>query len=162
MSGGQSGNESREAAVEPRTTKPAEQSILALMAEYCDSIDRGDLDGCAALFRNGRWGIAGQLAEGEAAVRALLANVTLYDGLPLTRHLMSNVLIEVAADGDHASARSCIMVMQAVPPDFALQAIFIGSYRDSFVREKQQWCFRERVIVPDLVGDLSRHRSDMV
>ena len=139
----------------------AEQCILALMAEYCDSIDRGDLDGCAALFRGGRWGIAGELAEGEVAVRALLANVALYDGLPRTRHLMSNLLIEVAADGNHAHSRSCIMVMQAAP-GFALQPIFIGSYHDVFVRENEQWCFRERVIVPDLVGDLSRHRSDMV
>ncbi len=158
MSGGPAGD----AAIETAATRRAEQHILALMAEYCDSIDRGDLDACAALFRGGRWGIAGELAEGEAAVRALLANVTLYDGVPLTRHLMSNVLIEVAADGNHASARSCTMVMQAVPPDFALQPIFIGSYHDVFVREREQWCFRERVIVPDLVGDLSRHRSDMV
>jgi len=140
----------------------AEQRILALMAEYCDSIDRGDLDSCAALFRGGRWGITGDLAEGEPQVRALLANVTLYDGLPLTRHLMSNVLIKIAEDGDQATARSCITVMQAVPPDFPLQAIFIGSYHDVFAREAGQWCFRERVIVPDLIGDLSRHRSDMV
>ncbi len=153
-----SGVPTGDAAAEQRP----EKRILALMAEYCDSIDRGDLDACAALFRDGRWGIAGDLAAGEAAVRALLANVTLYDGLPLTRHLMSNVLIEVAADGDLATARSCIMVMQAVPPDFPLQPIFIGSYRDVFVREAGQWRFRERVIVPDLIGDLSRHRSDMV
>jgi hypothetical protein len=140
----------------------AEQRILALMTEYCDSIDRGDLDACAALFRRGRWGITGSLAEGQDAVRALLANVTLYDGIPLTRHLMSNVLIEVAADGAHAIASSCIMVMQGVPPDFPLQAIFIGSYRDVYARAGEQWYFRERVITPDLVGDLSRHRSDMV
>lgn len=157
-----SAGQGRGTAVEALCSRRAEQSILALMAEYCDSIDRGDLDGCAALFRGGRWGIAGQLAEGEAAVRALLANVTLYDGVPLTRHLMSNVLIHVAADGNHASARSCIMVMQAAPPDFSLQAIFIGSYHDTFIRENERWCFRDRVIVPDLVGDLSRHRSDMV
>lgn len=140
----------------------AEQCILALMAEYCDSIDRGDLDGCAALFRGGRWGIASELAEGEVAVRALLANVTLYRGVPRTRHLMSNVLINVAGDGNRANARSCIMVMQAVPPDFPLQAIFIGSYHDVFVREGERWGFLERSIVPDLVGDLSRHRGDMV
>jgi SnoaL-like domain len=139
----------------------AERRILALMKEYCDSIDRGDLDACAALFRGGRWGIAGNLAEGEIAVRAQLANVTLYDGQPRTRHLMSNVLIEVAADGAQATARSCLMVMQGVPPDFPLQPIFIGSYHDVFAREGEQWHFRERVIFPDLIGDLSRHRSDM-
>lgn len=156
-----SGGPGVDAVVAAAAARRAEQQILALMAEYCDSIDRGDLDGCAALFRDGRWGIVGQLAEGEAAVRALLANVTLYDGVPRTRHLMSNVLIDVAADGEHATARSCLMVMQGVPPDFPIQPIFIGSYRDAFVRVAGQWCFRERVIVPDLVGDLSRHRSDM-
>lgn len=148
-------------AVQAPATATAEQRILALMTEYCDSIDRGDLDACAALFQRGRWGIAGSLAEGETAVRSLLDNVTLYDGRPLTRHLMSNVLIEVAPDSNQASARSCLMVMQGVPPDFPLQPIFIGSYHDVFVREGEQWWFRERVIVPDLVGDLSRHRSDL-
>lgn len=153
MSGGPAGDVA--------AARRAEQQILALMAEYCDSIDRGDLDGCAALFRNGRWGIVGQLAEGTAAVRALLANVTLYDGIPRTRHLMSNVRIDVAADGRHATARSCLMVMQGVPPDFPVQAIFVGTYHDEFVLEAGQWRFVERAIHPDLVGDLSRHRSDM-
>lgn len=131
------------------------------MCEYCDSIDRGDLDACAALFAGGAWGIAGDLAHGSDAVRALLDNVTLYDGVPNTRHLMSNVLIQIAADGKNASATSCITVMQCVPGDFPLQAIFIGSYRDRLRKDDSQWRFVERVIVPDLVGDMSRHRADM-
>lgn len=134
------------------------EAILSLMGEYCDSIDRGDLDGCAALFADGAWGIEGDLAKGREAVKAVLDNVTLYDGRPMTRHLMTNVRISV--EGDHASARSCITVMQGLE-GFPLQAIFIGSYFDSFERSQGQWIFRERKIVPDLVGDLSRHRSDM-
>ena len=133
-------------------------AILALMGEYCDSIDRGDLAGCAALFTDGAWGIEGDLAQGRDAVKAVLDNVTLYDGRPMTRHLMSNV--RIAVDGNEASAQSCITVMQGLE-DFPLQAIFIGSYYDTFERRGGQWIFRERKIVPDLVGDLSRHRSDM-
>jgi hypothetical protein len=133
-------------------------AILALMGEYCDSIDRGDLDACAALFADGAWGIEGDLAQGSGAVRAVLANVTLYDGRPMTRHLMSNVRLSV--QGDEASAQSCITVMQGLE-GFPLQAIFIGSYFDTFKRRDGQWRFCERRIVPDLVGDLSRHRSDM-
>jgi hypothetical protein len=133
-------------------------AILALMGEYCDSIDRGDLDGCAALFSEGAWGIEGDLAEGQDAVKAVLDNVTLYDGVPMTRHLMSNV--RIALDGDRATAESCITVMQGLP-DFPLQAIFIGSYYDTFERRGGRWLFKERRIVPDLVGDLSRHRGDM-
>ncbi len=133
-------------------------AILALMGEYCDSIDRGDLGACAALFAEGAWGIEGDLAEGRDAVKAVLDNVILYDGKPQTRHLFSNVQIKVS--GDEAAATSCITVMQGLD-DFPLQAIFIGSYFDSFVRRYGQWMFRERRIVPDLVGDLSRHRADM-
>ncbi|MEM8491939.1 MAG: nuclear transport factor 2 family protein [Pseudomonadota bacterium] len=133
-------------------------AILALMGEYCDSIDRGDLAGCAELFADGAWGIEGDLAQGSDAVKAVLDNVTLYDGRPMTRHLTSNVQITV--DEDSAKAQSCITVMQGLP-DFPLQAIFIGTYFDRFERRGDEWVWTERRIQPDLVGDLSRHRSDM-
>lgn len=141
--------------------KQDEQEILGLLAEYCDSVDRGDLDGFAGLFAEGEWGIAGDLASGAAAVRAVLDNVMIYDGTPNTRHLMSNVQIAVAENGESATARCCITVMQCVPGDFPLQAIFIGTYHDKLRKRDGRWQFVERVIVPDLVGDMSRHRSDM-
>lgn len=134
-------------------------AISALMCEYCDSIDRGDLGACAELFANGAWGIEGDLAHGPAAVKAVLDNVTLYDGKTCTRHLISNVQIRV--DGASATATSCITVMQGLPGRFPLQAIFIGSYYDRFRKDASGWVFLERKIVPDLVGDLSFHRSDM-
>ena len=138
-----------------------EQEILALLCEYCDSVDRGDIDGFAELFAEGAWGIAGDLAEGAAAVRAVLDNVIIYDGVPNTRHLMSNVRIDVGEGGESATARCGITVMQCVPGDFPLQAIFIGTYHDTLRKHGGRWQFKERVIVPDLVGDMSRHRSDM-
>jgi len=139
----------------------ARDRILDLMGEYCDSIDRGDLRGCADLFAQGAWGIEGDLAVGSDAVYGVLENVTLYEGRPLTRHLFSNVRIRVADDGGSATALSVITVMQCIPDDFPMQAIFIGSYHDTFVCEAGTWRFSERRIVPDLVGDLSRHRNDM-
>ena len=45
-------------------------------------------------------------------------------------------------------------------PDFPLQPIFIGHYRDSFARVAGDWHFTLRDISPDLAGDLSHHRSD--
>ena len=94
-------------------------------------------------------------------MRSVLDNVIIYDGIPNTRHLMSNVQIAVGEGGKSASARCCITVMQAVPGDFPLQAIFIGTYHDKLLKRAGRWQFTERVIVPDLVGDMSRHRSDM-
>ncbi|MFT4768838.1 MAG: hypothetical protein ACI8RN_001977 [Glaciecola sp.] len=140
-------------------TETDRDAITALMVEYCNSIDRGDLTGCAGLFAAGAWGIEGDLAHGSAAVKAVLDNVTLYEGKPCTRHLISNVQIKV--DGLSASSTSCITVMQGVPGHFQLQPIFIGSYYDRFQKDENGWVFLERKIVPDLVGDLSFHRSDM-
>jgi len=136
-------------------------AILQLMQAYCDTIDSGNLEACAALFKHGAWGIEGALVEGREAVLGELGNVTLYNGRPLTRHLMSSVHITVGSDGYTATAASCLTVMQAVPPHFPLQAIFVGSYRDRFEKREGNWCFLERSIRPDLVGDMSYHRADM-
>lgn len=137
------------------------QAILALMRAYCDTLDGGDLAGCAALFENGAWGIDGALAQGSDAVLAQLRNVTLYDGKPLTRHLMSNVQIIIVQGEDCATAESCLTVMQCVPPSFPLQSIFVGTYADRFSKRDGHWTFSERRIFPDLIGDMSHHRSDM-
>ena len=136
-------------------------AVTELMTQYCDLIDSGDLGGCAALFEKGAWGIVGALAQGAAEVSAQLDNVTLYDGKPNTRHLMSNVAINIESSGRAATAKSCITVMQHVPDDFAMQAIFIGTYHDTFAKDGDAWYFVERAITPDLIGDMSRHRADM-
>ncbi|MFT5351433.1 MAG: hypothetical protein ACI9MF_002256, partial [Gammaproteobacteria bacterium] len=54
-----------------------------------------------------------------------------------------------------AKSQSYVTVFQAVPPDFPLQAIFSGRYRDSIENIDGSWRFRTREISPDLVGDLS-------
>jgi hypothetical protein len=74
---------------------------------------------------------------------------------------MSNVRIDVDPSGEKATAQSYITVFQAVLPDFPLQAIFIGHYYDSFEKAASGWRFVRREISPDLIGDLSFHRSDM-
>jgi hypothetical protein len=91
----------------------------------------------------------------------MLENVILYDGKTQTKHVMSNVEIEIDASGDRATAQCYITVFQAVPPNFPLQAIFIGHYYDSFEKVDSSWHFTRREISPDLLGDLSFHRSDM-
>jgi hypothetical protein len=137
--------------------------ILGLMNEYCYSVDRGDLKAFAALFEHGSFEIIGDPGgplHGSQAVLAMLRNVTLYGGKTHTKHVMSNVQIEVDATGAAATAQCYITVFQGLP-DFPLQPIFIGHYFDDFERVAGRWRFRRRRISPDLVGDLSRHRADM-
>ena len=38
-----------------------------------------------------------------------------------------------------------------------IQAILCGRYHDAFERVGGAWRFADRLILPDLVGDLSRH-----
>lgn len=138
--------------------------ILNLMNEYCYRIDAGDLEGFAALFEDAVFHVLGDPGGGQkgaAEVLEMLSNVTLYDGKPHCKHVLSNVTIEVDEAQGTASAQSYITVFQAVPPDFPLQAIFIGHYHDEFVRDETGWRFKRRTISPDLVGDLSHHRADM-
>lgn len=142
----------------------AREDILRLMSEYCFRLDVGDFDGFAELFRDAAWHVLGDPRGGDigaAAVRETLQQVILYDGKPNTKHVMSNVQIDVDETANRADSQCYITVFQAVPPDFPLQPIFIGHYYDKFARVDGRWRFESREISPDLIGDLSRHRADM-
>ena len=142
----------------------SKEAILELMNEYCFSVDRGDLDGFAGLFEKGSFEIEGDPngpLVGAQAVRGMLDNVTLYDGQTHTKHVMSNVQINIDEAGNSAAAQCYLTVYQAVPPDFPLQPIFIGHYRDRFARDNAGWHFTHRLITRMLVGNLSFHRADM-
>ncbi len=139
--------------------------ITGLVHRYCTLIDDGDFAGFAELFANGTWVVEGDPSGGDAGRDAVLArlsdNVIRYDGgRPNTKHITSNLDIQV--DGDTATGTCYVTVLQAVPPDFPLQPIFSGHYTDRFERGEDGWRFAERRIRPDLVGDLSRHRSDSI
>jgi hypothetical protein len=134
------------------------------MNEYCYRLDTGDFDGFAELFQHATWLIRGDPEGGDTgveAVRETLQQIILYDGKPNTKHVMSNVQIDVDESPNRAGAQCYITVFQAVPPDFPLQPIFSGHYYDTFERIDGNWHFVLRDISPDLVGDLSRHRADM-
>ncbi len=139
-------------------------SILQLMNDYCRFVDAGELEAFANLFEHATFCLHGDKTEGQkgsAAVLEMLQNVVLYDGKPLTKHVMTNVQIDVDLSVGSAKAQSYITVFQAIPPDFPLQAIFIGHYFDLFEKISGNWRFCQREISPDLVGDLSRHRADL-
>jgi SnoaL-like domain len=97
--------------------------------------------------------------RGVAEARGNYNGVILYDnGTPCTMHCLTNVTIKVDSGSRTASARTYFTVLQAVP-GFALQPIIAGQYRDKFARHAGEWCFVERIIHPDLIGDLTRHMT---
>ena len=78
------------------------------------------------------------------------------DGTPRTKHVTTNVAIEVEEEAGTAVSHSYFTALQALP-DLALQAIVSGRYRDRFQRRDGQWRFVERRVRTDLVGDVSRN-----
>ncbi len=136
---------------------PDAEQIRALIHAYAERIDTGDLDGLAALFEHSTWRSEGrpEVFRGVEQVRRMYRGVILYDGRPCTKHVITNV--SVVCDGaDVATARSYFTVLQATP-DLPLQPIIAGSYHDEFARIGGMWWFNDRLIIVDLVGDLSRH-----
>ena len=135
----------------------ARAAISDLVHRYAECLDAGDLDGVAALFAGATYGRpAGPVRRGAAEVRAALDVVRLHDGSPCTKHVTTNLIVEVDDAAGTASARSYFTVLQATAA-LPLQPILAGRYHDRFARDGDVWRFRERVIHLDLVGDLREH-----
>jgi 3-phenylpropionate/cinnamic acid dioxygenase small subunit len=140
------------------TDGDARAAITALIHVYAELLDTGDLDGVAALFSDADYGSPhrGRI-RGTEAVRKVYDPVIVYDdGTPRTKHVITNVTIEVEPGATIATARSYFTVLQAVE-GAPLQPIIAGRYHDRFECPGGTWRFSERMILPDLIGDLSRH-----
>jgi 3-phenylpropionate/cinnamic acid dioxygenase small subunit len=137
----------------------ARDAITALVYGYAERIDAGDLDGVAALFADGVFrSDRGGRYEGVAAVRDVLRRLVVLhdDGTPRTKHVTTNLVIDVDDAAGTAVARSYFTVLQATGT-VALQPIVAGRYHDRFVRDATGWRFADRLVFMDLVGDLGDH-----
>src|ERR687895_743843 len=110
----------------------ARAEISDLVFAYAEHIDAGDFE----------------------AVADLLAHA---DGTPLTKHVTTNLVVDVDEEAGTAAARSYYTVLQAVPGELALQPIVAGRYRDRFERVGDRWRFTGRHMMVDLVGELGHH-----
>jgi ketosteroid isomerase-like protein len=141
---------------------PAE-AITKLIYTYAERIDAGDFDGLGDLFADATLTFEGY--GDDAAVTGKDAVTRLYErstrryenGTPCTKHVMTNVIVDVADDGDSANSRSYFTVLQAVPGALALQPVIAGRYRHSYARNDDGWRVVSMHITIDLVGDLNHH-----
>ena len=136
-------------------------TINALLMTYAEHLDAGRFDGVAAMFEAATYRIEHADGEhesvyrGKAEMREFCAGTRIHDdGTPRTRHVITNVTIEI--DGDHAESRSYATVFQQTD-ELPLQPIASGRYRDRFERTPDGWRFAERVVTGFLLGDRSQH-----
>jgi 3-phenylpropionate/cinnamic acid dioxygenase small subunit len=138
--------------------------IENLLYTYAERIDIGDFEGVAELFTHATiFGVENgppetQFVGREGALRIYQRSTRRYedDGTPKTKHLTTNLIIEVDDATGTASCRSYYCVLQATPA-LPLQPIITGRYHDTFQVIDGQWWFATRTIFVDLTGDLSQH-----
>jgi hypothetical protein len=143
------------------TVSDARNAIEHIVYGYAQRIDLGDYTGVAELFAQARYrggGYDDPGVEGSQAVLEILEGmVRRYDdGTPRTKHVTTNLVIDADDEGGTATSRSYFTVLQAVK-GFPLQPIISGRYHDTFARVDDEWRLTERVILCDLIGDLSQH-----
>jgi len=139
----------------------ARDDIERLLYSYAERIDAGDFAGVADLF-------ADAVITSEGSDRKVIGRdgaLAMYEGstrrypngTPLTKHVTTNVMIEVDDDGATATSQAYFTVLQAVPGELALQPIIAGRYRDRFDCVDSHWRFASRHMIVDLLGELGQH-----
>ena len=137
----------------------ARREIERLIYRYAELQDAADWDALAAMFAHAAFEAeSGASWSGAELAARRRANVVVRgDGTPRTRHLTTNVAIEVDAARGRAAAESCYTILQG-PPALPLQPIASGRYLDRFERADGAWRFAHRPSALDLRGRLDAFR----
>ena len=140
-------------------TSADEREIVNLLFAYAEAVDGGRFDDVSALFASAEVFMGGPerpSMPGSQVGPMMQKLVMLYDGVPNTKHVVTNTIVE-ADDHENVSTRSYFTVTQCVPGEFPLQVVASGRYHDRFVRAAGGWCFAERIVHFDHRGDTSFH-----
>ncbi len=132
------------------------------MYTYAECVDLARFDELGELFSHGVLTSTSAVDPDDAmsgddvAAFYRATNKVHDDGTLRTRHVASNVVVEVADHGQSASARSYFAVHQGTDA-LALQPIVAGRYEDNFALVDGQWRFARRMVIVDQIGDMREH-----
>jgi len=137
-------------------------AITDLIYRCAEMFDAGDFDGVGELLGRADFGGARTpKMSGAKNIAGLFAMTTRRfpdgagPGTPRTRHLVLNLIVEVADDAT-ATARSTFCVVQATD-EVALAPIVVGRYYDRFARDEDGWYYTERIADVEMLGEVSQH-----
>jgi hypothetical protein len=133
--------------------------ITALVHRYGELLDAGDIDGVVAMFSRATWRSAATDAvlTTPEEIRAVYEGIVMHEGSPRTRHLFTNLVIEMDDGAEDASGRLTYTVMQSVHPGDPVQVLMVGRYEDRYHRGDDGWYLTDRLFLIDLMGDASQH-----
>ncbi len=129
--------------------------ITALIHSYGRLLDSGDIEGVVALFEHATWrgDPNGPVLSGSAEIRPVYEQLLAALGTLKTKHLLSNVSIEVAEGATTASSHCYWTVLQNTEPGISIDVTLSGQYTDRFEKVDGNWRFTDRLITTDLFGN---------
>jgi 3-phenylpropionate/cinnamic acid dioxygenase small subunit len=136
--------------------------VAKVLYIYAERIDAGDFEGVGDLFAEAVITFEespGRVVRGRDEARQMYEQFTRRypdNGTPHTRHMITNVIVDVDVDGERATSRSSFTVLQRTD-SFPLQPVIVGRYRDELAKSGGAWHFTSRHMLSDHVGDLSQH-----
>jgi len=139
-----------------------EQAVAKVLYTYAERIDAGDFEGLGDLFADAVITFEespGRVVRGRDEARQMYEQFTRRypdNGTPHTRHMITNVIVDVSDDGERATSRASFTVLQRTD-SFPLQPVIVGRYRDELAKSDGRWHFTSRHMLSDHVGDLSQH-----
>ncbi len=137
--------------------------VANLLYRYAELLDGGELEAAADLFLNAKIKSGNSLLNNLQLLENWRQRVKIYPcGTPLTKHVITNPIINVNEEAGTATCRSYYTVLQATPT-LPLQVIAAGRYHDEFERVAGVWRFHYRdYSLFDLAGDLSDHLKILI
>ena len=137
------------------------QIIKNLIYAYAEYLDLGDLDAVAKLFTKAEIyapATDSTIKGKENILKMYKESCRIYQetGTPCTKHITTNIILDIDLENQSADSRSYYTVVQSTP-EFDLQTIIAGRYHDSFFKSDGKWQFKKRVMIVDLMGDCSSH-----
>ena len=127
-----------------------ERACERLVYAYSRALDLGDTSGAADFFaENGSMArpmAPDQIVQGREVIRASL---TSRPKSLLTKHLATNIVIDVISRDEAVGLSYLTMIsttppVDAAPPHVSQGPMYFGEFRDRFVRENGSWKFLER------------------
>ena len=132
-----------------------ERQIRSALHHYCDYFDTAQFESFAGLFEHGRWFMVDQ--PGSRPVQDWInEHIVLYDGLPLTRHEVTNLVVDEGVTPDEAAFRCYVAIWQHLPSELP-RLLAHARFRGTFDSLSRAWHWREHRMSVDYAGDLSTH-----
>ena len=124
--------------------------ITTLVHSYARLLDGGDLDGVVALFEHSTWRSLpnGSVLRGSAEVRPVYERLFARQGGLHTKHLITNLSVEVEPPAVTASSHCYWTVLRSAPGE-PIGITLSGQYTDRFEKVDGHWRFLDRLITTD-------------